>query len=84
MEPSRHTYELHGGEWKEVGAQPPKRRGSLLRGVGAILGMACAIACIAAIGILATGIALVLWPVALLAAWVLKAIPVQPMDAGRS
>ena len=78
MEPSRHTYELHSGEWQEVGAQRPMRRVSLLADLGAFLGTAWTIACIAAIGAFVTGIALVLAPVALLGVWILKAIPVKP------
>jgi hypothetical protein len=84
MELSRPIYELRDGEWQDVGARPAKRRGTLLRGLGALLGTACVVACIAAIGILATGAALLLSPVALLAVWLLKAIPAQSMDARRS
>jgi hypothetical protein len=39
---------------------------------------------IAAIGVVAACIALVLSPVALLAVWFLKALPVQPMDTRSS
>jgi len=84
MELSRNTYELRDGEWQEVGAQPARGRGTLLRGLGALLGTACVIGCIAAIGIFAIGVSLLLLPVALLATWILKATPAQSMDAGRS
>jgi hypothetical protein len=84
MEPSRHTYEMHGDEWQEVGPQPATRRRSLLRGVGAFLVTAFLMAGIAAIGVVAACIALVLSPVALLAVWFLKALPVQPMDTRSS
>jgi len=80
MDLSRNTYELQDGEWREVGTQPAKRV-TLLRGLGALLGTACVVACIAAIGILAIGVALLLTPVALLTVWILKAIPAQSMDA---
>ena len=81
MELSRNTYELQHGEWQEVGTRPARRLSSLLRGLGALLGTACVVACIAAIGILAIGVALLLSPVAVLAVWFLKAIPAQPVDA---
>jgi len=67
---SARSYERHDGEWREV--EPPSRKapqGSLLRGLGALVATACAVAAIAAIGIVATAVALVLWPVALLAVW---------------
>jgi hypothetical protein len=58
--------------------------GSLLRGLGALAATACAVAAIAVIGIVASAAALVLWPLALLAAWGLGAFPVQGMEKRRS
>jgi hypothetical protein len=78
------TYEMHGGEWQEVEPQPTMRMGSLLRGLGAFAATACAVAAIAVIGIVASAAALVLWPLALLAAWGLGAFPVQGMEKRRS
>ena len=78
------TYERQGGEWREVGPHPKTRAGSLLRGLGALAATACAVAAIAVIGVVVTAVALVLWPVALLAVWGLNALPVQGMERTKS
>jgi hypothetical protein len=77
---SGRTYERHGADWREVEPRPKTRTGSLLRGLGAIAATACAVAAIAVIGIVVTVVALVLWPVARLAARSLEALPVQGME----
>jgi Flp pilus assembly protein TadB len=66
---SGRTYEMRRGQWQEIEAQRKARTGPLLRGLGALAGLACAVAAIAAIGIVATAVALVLWPLALFAVW---------------
>jgi Flp pilus assembly protein TadB len=76
------TYEMRGGEWREVEPQSasPGRAGSLLRTLGALAATVCAVLAIALVGVLATAAALVLAPVALLAAWVLGALPVEGLE----
>lgn len=67
------TYELRSGRWIEVDErpQPPSR----WRSLGAILAGAVAIAAMAAIGIVAAAITVLVLPVALLVAWRLSATP---------
>jgi Flp pilus assembly protein TadB len=76
------TYEMRGGEWREVEPQSasPARAGSLLRTLGALAATVCAVLVIAFVGVLATAAALVLAPVALLAAWGLGALPVEGLE----
>lgn len=71
MKSPRRIYELRVDEWVEIDPQPRPR--SLLRKLAALLSTAFAIAAIAAVGIVAAGLALVLLPVALFAAWRLRA-----------
>jgi Flp pilus assembly protein TadB len=76
------TYEMRGGEWREVEPQSAStaRAGSLLRTLGALAATVCAVLVIAFVGVLATAAALVLAPVALLAAWGLGALPVEGLE----
>jgi len=78
------TYELHGGEWREVEPQRKARKGSVLRGLGALAATACAVLAIAVIGVVATAAALVLLPVAFVAVWGLGAFPVRGLERGKS
>ena len=79
------TYEMRGGEWREIdpqskapgGSVPP---GSVLRTLGALAATVCAVLAIALVGVLATAVALVLAPVALLAVWGLGALPVEGLE----
>jgi hypothetical protein len=66
-----HTYEQHGEEWIEIDAA--RRRPTFLHGFAALAKAALVLAAIAAIGIVATSLALILLPIALLAAWWLRA-----------
>jgi hypothetical protein len=68
----------------KVEPQSKARTGSLLRGLGALAATACAVTAIAVIGIVVTAVALVLWPVALLAVWSLDALPVEGMERTKS
>jgi hypothetical protein len=81
---SGRTYERHGTEWREVEPHPKTGTGSLLPRLGALAATACAVAAIAVIGIVVTVVALVLWPVARLAAWSLEALSVQGMERTKS
>jgi hypothetical protein len=76
------TYEMRGGEWREVEPQSAStaRAGSVLRTLGALAATVCAVLAIAFVGVLATAVALVLAPVALLAAWGLGALPVEGLE----
>jgi len=75
------TYEMYGGEWREVEPQSNARPRSALRGLGALAATVCAVLAIAAIGIVATAAALVLLPAGLLAAWGLRMLPVRRVEA---
>jgi len=66
------TYEIHDGEWHEVEPRSGTSFGSFLHGVAALFATAFVVAAIAVIGIVATAVALVLSPLALLAAWRLR------------
>jgi hypothetical protein len=69
---SGRIYEIHDGEWQEVQPRSTTRMGSPLRALAALLATAIAVAIIAVVGIIATAIALVVWPLALLTAWRLR------------
>jgi hypothetical protein len=71
MKSPPRTYELQVDDWVEVVPQPPPR--SLLRRLAALLSTAFAVAAIAAVGVVAAGLALVLLPFAVFAAWRLRA-----------
>jgi Flp pilus assembly protein TadB len=73
---------MRGGEWREVEPQSAStaRAGSLLGTLGALAATACAVLAIAVVGVVATAAALVLAPVALLAAWGLAALPVEGLE----
>ena len=75
------TYEMHGGEWREVERQSNARPGSALRGPGALAATVCAVLAIVVFGIVATAAALVLLPAGLLAAWGLRAHTVWGLRA---
>jgi hypothetical protein len=77
-------YEMHDGEWQEVQPRSTTRVGSALHGLAALFATAFAVAAIAVIGIVATAVALVLYPFALLTAWRLRASTAQGMKKGRS
>ena len=82
MAAAARTYEMRGGEWREVEPQSAStaRAGSLLRTLGALAATVCAVLAIALVGVVATAAALVLAPVALLAAWCLGALPVEGLE----
>jgi hypothetical protein len=65
------TYEQHGDEWIEIDAA--RRPRPLLHGFAVVAKTALALAAIAAIGIVAASLALILLPIAFLAAWWLRA-----------
>jgi hypothetical protein len=75
------TYEMHGGEWREVEAQSNARPRSAPRGLGALVATICAVPAIVVFGIVATAVALVLLPAGLLAAWGLRAHTVWGLRA---
>jgi hypothetical protein len=69
------TYEQDGDEWIEV--DPAQRSHSFLDGVWALARTALALAAIAAIGIVAGSLALILLPIAFLGTWWLRAASIK-------
>jgi hypothetical protein len=65
------TYAQHGDEWIEI--DPARRPHPFLHRFAALAKTALVLAAIAAIGIVAASLALILLPVAFLAAWWLRA-----------
>jgi hypothetical protein len=65
------TFEQHGDEWIETDAA--RRPHPFLHRFAALAKTALAIAAVAAIGIVAASLALILLPIAFLAAWWLRA-----------
>jgi hypothetical protein len=66
------TYEQHGDEWVEIDAA--QARQPRPTGFAALAKTAFGLAAITAVGIVAAAVALVLLPVAFLAAWWLRAV----------